>query len=35
LLAEDNRTATGNWKRAHQPPALLRRVERFHAWRRG
>ena len=34
-LAEANKYAAGNWKRAHQPLALLRWVERFHAWRRG
>jgi pyruvate/2-oxoglutarate dehydrogenase complex dihydrolipoamide dehydrogenase (E3) component len=34
-LAEANKYAAGAWKRAHQPLALLRWVERFHAWRRG
>ncbi len=34
-LAEANKYAAGEWKRAHQPQALLRWVERFHAWRRG
>jgi pyruvate/2-oxoglutarate dehydrogenase complex dihydrolipoamide dehydrogenase (E3) component len=34
-LAEANKYAAGNWKRAHQPEALLRWVERFHRWRRG
>jgi pyruvate/2-oxoglutarate dehydrogenase complex dihydrolipoamide dehydrogenase (E3) component/uncharacterized membrane protein YdjX (TVP38/TMEM64 family) len=34
-LAEANKYAAGNWKRAHQPLALLRWVARFHAWRRG
>ncbi len=33
--AEANKYAAGEWKRAHQPLALLRWVERFHAWRRG
>ena len=33
-LAEANKYAAGDWKRAHQPLALLRWVERFHAWRR-
>ncbi len=33
--AEANKYAAGEWKRAHQPQALLRWVERFHAWRRG
>ncbi len=32
-LAEANKYAAGNWKRAHQPLALLRWVEKFHAWR--
>ena len=34
-LAEANKYAAGEWKRAHQPVALLRWVERLHAWRRG
>ncbi len=34
-LAEANKYAAGEWKRAHQPHGLLRWVERFHAWRRG
>src|SRR5439155_28294 len=34
-LAEANKYAAGSWKRAHAPEALLRQVERFHAWRRG
>jgi pyruvate/2-oxoglutarate dehydrogenase complex dihydrolipoamide dehydrogenase (E3) component/uncharacterized membrane protein YdjX (TVP38/TMEM64 family) len=34
-LAEANKYAAGEWKRAHQPLALLRWVEKFHAWRRG
>ncbi len=33
-LAEANKYAAGEWKRAHQPLGLLRWVERFHAWRR-
>jgi pyruvate/2-oxoglutarate dehydrogenase complex dihydrolipoamide dehydrogenase (E3) component len=33
--AEANKYAAGEWKRAHQPLALWRWVERFHAWRRG
>jgi pyruvate/2-oxoglutarate dehydrogenase complex dihydrolipoamide dehydrogenase (E3) component len=32
--AEANKYAAGQWKRAHQPQALLRWVEKFHAWRR-
>ena len=34
-LAEANKYAAGEWKRAHAPQGLLRWVERFHAWRRG
>ncbi|MDE2082777.1 MAG: FAD-dependent oxidoreductase [Burkholderiales bacterium] len=34
-LAEANKYAAGNWKRAHAPARLLAWVERFHAWRRG
>jgi pyruvate/2-oxoglutarate dehydrogenase complex dihydrolipoamide dehydrogenase (E3) component/uncharacterized membrane protein YdjX (TVP38/TMEM64 family) len=34
-LSEANKYAAGEWKRAHQPEALLRWVERFHTWRRG
>ncbi len=34
-LAEANKYAAGAWKRAHQPEALLRWVQRFHRWRRG
>ena len=34
-LAESAKYTAGAWKRAHQPLALLRWVERFHAWRRG
>jgi len=34
-LAEANRFAAGEWRRAHQPERLLRWVARFHAWRRG
>ena len=32
--SEANKYAAGEWKRAHQPLALLRWVERFHAWQR-
>ena len=32
--SEANKYAAGEWKRAHQPQALLRWVERFHAWQR-
>jgi pyruvate/2-oxoglutarate dehydrogenase complex dihydrolipoamide dehydrogenase (E3) component/uncharacterized membrane protein YdjX (TVP38/TMEM64 family) len=34
-LAEANKYAAGNWRRAHAPARLLRGLERFHAWRRG
>jgi pyruvate/2-oxoglutarate dehydrogenase complex dihydrolipoamide dehydrogenase (E3) component/uncharacterized membrane protein YdjX (TVP38/TMEM64 family) len=34
-LAEANKYAAGNWKRAHAPAAVLRWLERYHAWRRG
>jgi pyruvate/2-oxoglutarate dehydrogenase complex dihydrolipoamide dehydrogenase (E3) component/uncharacterized membrane protein YdjX (TVP38/TMEM64 family) len=34
-LAESNKYVAGEWKRAHQPLALLEWVRRFHAWRRG
>ena len=33
-LSEANKYAAGEWKRAHQPLAVLRWVERLHAWRR-
>jgi pyruvate/2-oxoglutarate dehydrogenase complex dihydrolipoamide dehydrogenase (E3) component len=34
-MAEANKYAAGEWKRAHAPQRLLAWVERFHAWRRG
>jgi pyruvate/2-oxoglutarate dehydrogenase complex dihydrolipoamide dehydrogenase (E3) component len=34
-MAEANKYAAGQWKRAHAPQALLRWVARFHRWRRG
>jgi pyruvate/2-oxoglutarate dehydrogenase complex dihydrolipoamide dehydrogenase (E3) component len=34
-LAEANKFAAGEWRRAHVNPRLLRIVERFHDWRRG
>ncbi len=34
-LAEANKYAAGEWKRAHQPERLLAWAQRFHAWRRG
>jgi pyruvate/2-oxoglutarate dehydrogenase complex dihydrolipoamide dehydrogenase (E3) component/uncharacterized membrane protein YdjX (TVP38/TMEM64 family) len=33
-LAEANKYAAGEWKRAHQPVKLLEWVGRFHTWRR-
>jgi len=34
-LAEANKYAAGEWKRAHAPQKLLALLGRFHAWRRG
>lgn len=34
-LAEANKYAAGEWKRAHQPEKLLAWVKKFHEWRRG
>ena len=34
-LAEANKMAAGEWKKAHVPQQLLQWVERFHNWRRG
>ncbi len=34
-MAEANKYAAGNWKKAHAPQKLLEWVARFHAWRRG
>lgn len=34
-LAEANKYAAGEWKRAHAPQQLLRWVKKFHDWRRG
>jgi pyruvate/2-oxoglutarate dehydrogenase complex dihydrolipoamide dehydrogenase (E3) component/uncharacterized membrane protein YdjX (TVP38/TMEM64 family) len=34
-LSEANKYAAGEWKRAHQPHALLEWVRKFHNWRRG
>lgn len=34
-LAEANKYAAGEWKRAHAPQQLLAWVQRYHAWRRG
>ncbi len=33
-LAEANKYAAGEWKRAHQPHALLAWVRRYHDWKR-
>jgi pyruvate/2-oxoglutarate dehydrogenase complex dihydrolipoamide dehydrogenase (E3) component len=33
-LAEANKYAAGEWKRAHAPERLLKWVARFHKWRR-
>jgi pyruvate/2-oxoglutarate dehydrogenase complex dihydrolipoamide dehydrogenase (E3) component/uncharacterized membrane protein YdjX (TVP38/TMEM64 family) len=34
-LAEANKYAAGEWKRAHAPQKLLAWVQHFHAWKRG
>ncbi len=34
-LAEANKYAAGEWKRAHTPQKLLAWLKRYHAWRRG
>ena len=34
-MAEANKYAAGEWKRAHKPDVLLKWVERYHNWRRG
>ncbi|MDM7951996.1 MAG: FAD-dependent oxidoreductase [Cyanobium sp. CZS 25K] len=34
-LAEANKYAAGNWKKAHAPQRTLALLERFHTWRRG
>ncbi|MBX9817420.1 MAG: FAD-dependent oxidoreductase, partial [Burkholderiaceae bacterium] len=34
-LAEANKYAAGEWKRAHQPHKLLEWVRKFHDWKRG
>ena len=34
-LAEANKAAAGEWKRAHAPEKLLRWIEKYHAWKRG
>ncbi|HZF43235.1 MAG TPA: FAD-dependent oxidoreductase [Sphingomonadaceae bacterium] len=34
-MAEANKYAAGEWKKANKPEALLRWVARYHTWRRG
>jgi pyruvate/2-oxoglutarate dehydrogenase complex dihydrolipoamide dehydrogenase (E3) component/uncharacterized membrane protein YdjX (TVP38/TMEM64 family) len=34
-MAEANKYAAGNWKKAHKPEGVLKWVERYHAWMRG
>jgi pyruvate/2-oxoglutarate dehydrogenase complex dihydrolipoamide dehydrogenase (E3) component/uncharacterized membrane protein YdjX (TVP38/TMEM64 family) len=34
-MAEANKYAAGEWKKAHKPERLLAWIERFHGWRRG
>ena len=34
-LAEMNKYAAGEWKKAHAPQAALKFLEKFHAWQRG
>ena len=34
-LAEANKYAAGNWKRAHSPTKVLEYLRKFHTWRRG
>jgi pyruvate/2-oxoglutarate dehydrogenase complex dihydrolipoamide dehydrogenase (E3) component/uncharacterized membrane protein YdjX (TVP38/TMEM64 family) len=34
-MAEANKYAAGEWKRAHKPQRILRLAERYHRWRRG
>jgi hypothetical protein len=34
-LAEANKYAAGNWKRAHVSPRTLAWLDRYHAWMRG
>ena len=34
-LAEANKYAAGEWKRAHAPTRVLSWLARFHNWRRG
>ncbi len=34
-MAEANKYAAGEWKKAHKPERILRWLERYHSWRRG
>nr|WP_295375349.1 bifunctional TVP38/TMEM64 family protein/FAD-dependent oxidoreductase [uncultured Sphingosinicella sp.] len=34
-MAEANKYAAGEWKKAHKPERALRWLERYHRWRRG
>jgi pyruvate/2-oxoglutarate dehydrogenase complex dihydrolipoamide dehydrogenase (E3) component/uncharacterized membrane protein YdjX (TVP38/TMEM64 family) len=34
-MAEANKYAAGEWKRAHSPKKVLEWVEKYHTWRRG
>ena len=33
-MAEANKFAAGNWKKAHAPEGLLKWIQKFHSWRR-
>lgn len=33
-MAEANKFAAGNWKKAHAPEGLLKLIKKFHTWRR-
>jgi mercury(II) reductase len=33
-MAEANKFAAGNWKKAHAPEGLLKLIQKFHDWRR-
>lgn len=34
-MAEANKYAAGEWKKAHAPEGILKLLEKYHAWRRG
>jgi hypothetical protein len=34
-MAEANKYAAGEWKKAHKPERTLKLLERYHSWRRG